>query len=67
MPKSIHVQEKAEIGIPHAEANGDGSVTCPTCETRIHPDPNLLFTDSDYLAKAVGAAYAHHYVRQHSD
>ena len=66
MPKGLQVKKRDEIGIPYAEANDDGSLTCPKCKVKIHPDPLLSATDAGEF-KAAATAYGHHWVRNHDE
>lgn len=48
------------VGIPYANANHDGTVTCPVCGQRIAEH-------HDATGEVTTTAYGDHYARNHAD
>jgi uncharacterized Zn finger protein (UPF0148 family) len=55
----------AGIGIPYAQANDDGSVTCPECGERCEGVDESHRTAEDAMTKGAGRVYAEHYAEKH--
>lgn len=54
------------IGIPYAQANDDGSVTCPECAERFEGLDESQRTAEDAITKGAGRVYAEHYASEHT-